>query len=311
MGTELQTIVPQNALEIFQCNKAEELISKIEAEARSIVPDLSTDKGRKAIASTARKVSTSKVALDNLGKDLVSEWKTKAKGVDAERKLIRNRLDALRDEVRQPLTDWENAEKEREVAEREAAELLYDHGQALSENSLFDRQREVERKEAEQAQIEQDRLDKEAAERVEAERIAHDARIAIEAKERAQAQAKEAAERAEREAQEKIQIAENAAKQAEQEKVEAEQREKIRAEYAEREKQEAVERARQMEIDRQAEEKRQAEQTQAKLEADRKHVGIIRREAKEDLMRIVDEDTAKKIVIAIHKGEIEHITINY
>lgn len=311
MGTNLELITPQTALEIFQCDKAEEIIRRIESEARSIVPDLSSDKGRKAIASTARKVSTSKVALDNLGKDLVADWKTKAKGVDAERKLIRDRLDALRDEVRQPLTEWENVEKEREQAERDAAEFLYDHGQALSEDGLFDRQREIERKEAEQAQMEQERLDREAAEKVEAERIEHDAHIAKEAEERAQVEAKEAADRASREAAEKIKAAEDAAEQARVAKIEVEQRAKIQAENAERDRKEAASRAVQEEIDRQADEKRKADVEQAKLEANKRHVGNVRREAKEGLMLIVDEATAKKIVLAISKGRIENITINY
>ena len=319
MNKVLETIAPDNALEIYQCDKSEEIISRIESEARSIVPDLSTDKGRKAIASTARRVSTSKVALDNLGKDLVSDWKTKAKGVDAERKLIRDRLDALRDEIRQPLTDWEDAEKAKEQAEREAAELLYDHEQAISENTMFDRERELARKEAEQAKIEQDRLDKEASDKAEADRVAHDSRVA-----------KEAAERAENEAAEKIKAAEEALKQAELEKIEFEQRakiqaenaerekeasierERIRSENAEREKKDAVERAKQAEIDRQAEKQRKADAEQAKLEANKKHVGAIRKAAKESLISLgIGEETARKIVLAISHGKISNITINY
>jgi len=311
MGKELQIITPQNALEIFQCDKAEELINRIESEARSIVPDLTTDKGRKAVASTARKVSTSKVALDNMGKELVSEWKAKSKGVDAERKLIRDRLDALRDEIRQPLTDWEDAEKLREQAEREAAELLYDHDQALAENQLFDREREIAEKEAEQARIEQERIDREAAAKAETDRIEYEARIAKEATERAQREAKEAAERAKREAAEKIKAAEDAAKQAEREKIEAQQRAKIQAENAEREKQEAAELARQTILAEQKAAQEKERIAQLRVENNKKHVGNIRREAKDDLLRFVDEPTAKKIVLAISKGEIGNVTINY
>lgn len=97
-------------------DKVEELLGNVEEQARSIVPDLSTAKGRKSIASNSARVSKSKTYLDALGKDLVSGWKAKAKLVDAERKLIRDRLDALRDEVRKPLTDWEDADKARVTA---------------------------------------------------------------------------------------------------------------------------------------------------------------------------------------------------
>jgi len=311
--------VPGNALEIFQCDKAEEIVSRIEAEARSIVPDLSTDKGRKAIASTARKVAKSKIALDSLGKDLVADWKTKAKGVDIERKLIRDRLDALRDEVRQPLTDWEDNEKARVESERAAAELLRDHERALDENSLFDRQREIERKEAEQAKAEADRIEREQAAQAEADRIANDKRIAA-----------EATERANREAAEQVRAAEDAMKQAELEKVEAEQRAKIQAEQAlqdkaeaeqrerdrikqaEIDKKEAAERARQAEIDRQNEELEQQERADAKRKADREHASKILGEAKKDLiLNGLPESLAKEVVLAIAKGKIKNVTITY
>lgn len=111
---ELKVIEGVKAPELFGVKgEVEKLLAKVEKEARSIVPDLSSAKGRKAVASNAMRVSKSKTYLDGLGKTLVSDWKAKAKLVDGERKTIRDRLDALRDEVRKPLTDWEQAETER------------------------------------------------------------------------------------------------------------------------------------------------------------------------------------------------------
>lgn len=89
------------------------IIDKIKEEARSFVPDLSTKKGRDQIASMAFKVAKSKTYLDGLGKDVVAEWKAKSKLVDNSRRQMKEELDLLRDEVRKPLTDFENAEKER------------------------------------------------------------------------------------------------------------------------------------------------------------------------------------------------------
>ena len=81
---------------------------------------------------------------------------------------------------------------------------------------------------------------------------------------------------------------------------------------AEREKKEAVERAKQAEIDRQAEKQRKADAEQAKLEANKKHVGDIRKAAKESLISLgIGEETARKIVLAISHGRISNITINY
>jgi hypothetical protein len=51
---------------------------------------------------------------------LVADIKKKSGAIDAERRIIRDRLDALRDEVRNPLTEWENRETAR-VSEHEEA----------------------------------------------------------------------------------------------------------------------------------------------------------------------------------------------
>jgi len=88
------------------------LIARIETEVRSHVADLTSKKGRDAIASLAHKVSKSKTALDAAGKSLTETQKAEIKQVDDARKKMRDRLDALRDEARKPLTDWETAEAE-------------------------------------------------------------------------------------------------------------------------------------------------------------------------------------------------------
>ena len=118
MTNNILTIVKDKTpLDVFSDGEAiSVLLDLIKEEAAKFEPDMSTDGGRKEIASRAYQVSKAKTTLDNLGKQLVSEWKAKAKTVDNQRKTIRDTLDDLRDGIRQPLTDWENAEKER-VAE--------------------------------------------------------------------------------------------------------------------------------------------------------------------------------------------------
>ena len=112
--TELMEISSSNALDVFVAPKGlDPWLEKIATEARSIVPDVSTKKGRDAIASMAFKVAKSKTALDAVGKELVDKLKEQPKLVDAERKRMRDYLDALKDEVRKPLTDWEAAEERR------------------------------------------------------------------------------------------------------------------------------------------------------------------------------------------------------
>ncbi len=277
--TDLVVIEKQNAMAVFTTKEQlDPIIEAIEKEARSLVPDVSTRKGRDAIASMAHKVARSKTYIDNAGKDLVAELKALPKQIDESRRIVRERLEALKDEVRRPLTEWE-AEQERIKAEEAmnalhaealemnikfdqdlAAKFEADHEMALLMNKDFDRDREEQRRQAEQAQREhEERIKQEAAEQ---------ARRDAEAKHRAEL---EAAER--REAEEKAR-----AELAERQRIEAEQRaarEKQEAEArAEREKAAAVEaerlKAKQAEEKRLAEEKRIADE-QAKREADVKH----------------------------------------
>nr|WP_250297136.1 hypothetical protein [Escherichia coli] len=277
--TDLVVIEKSSAMAVFTNNEQlDPIIEKIEKEARSLVPDVSTKKGRDAIASMAHKVARSKTYIDNAGKDLVAELKALPKQIDESRRIVRERLEALKDEVRRPLTEWE-AEQERIKAEQamnamhaealvmnenidlqRAIQFEADHEMALLMNKDFDREREEQRRQAEQAQRERDeRLKQEAAEQ---------ARRDAEAMHKAEIEAA-----ARREAEEKAR-----AELAERQRVEAEQRaarEKQEAEArAEREKAAAVEaerlKAKQAEEKRLAEEKRIADE-QAKREADVKH----------------------------------------
>lgn len=104
----------------------ESIISKLESDVRSIDTDISTPAGRAAIKSLAHKVARSKTALDEMGKALVADLKKQTGAVDADRKIVRDRLDALKDEVRKPLTDWEDAEADRISGHQNAIQAILD-----------------------------------------------------------------------------------------------------------------------------------------------------------------------------------------
>lgn len=111
-----------NGREIFTDeSRMNDLLSSIEQTARSVVVTVDTDKGRRATASLARKVASSKVYLDNLGKELASDWRRQVKIVEGQRRTMRDRLDTLKTEIRAPLTAWEEEERQREIAAEEAA----------------------------------------------------------------------------------------------------------------------------------------------------------------------------------------------
>jgi len=89
------------------------IIGMIKAEVDKHEVDLTTSKGRDAVKSLAYTVVRSKTTLDNLGKNLVADLKAKVGAVDAIRKIARDDLDVLRDEVKAPLEAWEKAEEDR------------------------------------------------------------------------------------------------------------------------------------------------------------------------------------------------------
>lgn len=277
--TDLVVIEKSSAMAVFTNNEQlDPIIEKIEKEARSLVPDVSTKKGRDAIASMAHKVARSKTYIDNAGKDLVAELKALPKQIDESRRVVRERLDALKDEVRRPLTEWE-AEQERikaeEVARIKAEEdrkkFESDHEIALLMNDKHDREVAEKKAEAERQRIaHEEELKRQAAEQAkrEAEEKAAAELAAAKKREedaiaaRAQAEllAKQAQERAEQEAK-------DAAAKAEAEKKAAIEAEKRKAqEEADRIKREAESK----EAARLAEEKRIADE-KAKREADVKH----------------------------------------
>lgn len=331
MANELVVIEKSKALDVFKSsNSVEDIISKIESEVNSFVNDVNTDKGRKEIKSLAYRVAQSKTYLDGLGKDLVAELKEIPKLIDANRKTVRDRLDALRDKVRQPLTEWE-AEQDRIKAEKQmlawheealemnvafdkalAERIESDHEIALLMNEKFDRDLAEAKAEAERQRIaHEEELKKQAAEqaRLEAERKAQQE---IEAAEQREREAKEAAERAEREKQEAIQRAEQEAKEA---KEKAERDAKEAQERAEREKQAAIEaerkKALKAEQARLAEEERKR-QEDAKRQEDKEHR---RKYNQETLQALVsngfDEKLATEFIKLVASNQIPHMTMNY
>lgn len=318
---DLVVIEKKNAMAVFTNNdQLDPLIEAIEKEARSLVPDVTTKKGRDAIASMAHKVARSKTYIDNAGKDLVAELKALPKQIDESRRVVRERLDALKDEVRSPLTEWE-AEQERIKAE-EAMNVL--HAEALAMNEEFDRQLAARiESDHEMALLMNDAFDREQADKAaeaERQRIAHEEEIKRLA---AAAAAREVEQRAQREREEAAHreaVLKAQAEQAERDRIVAEQKaeaDKQAAVEAERRKaQEEADRIRQeaeqREQARLAEEKRKADE-QARREADVKHRKAVGTEIVKALLAntSLTRDQAIEVLTAIKDGNIPHTGISY
>ncbi|MDX4957872.1 coiled-coil domain-containing protein [Delftia acidovorans] len=352
-NTDLALLPPkETALQVFSAdNGLDPYLAKIKEELDAFVPDVSTKKGRDAIASIAYKVAKGKTALDNIGKELVAELKDVPKKIDAERKRMRDLLDLWKDEVRAPLTAWEEAEEARKQEHQNCIGRIQFFGQGfegVDAETLKKRLAELEsivigehleEYEAEAHRAKAKALEGlsaalEAREKYEAEQ-AELARLRTEAaareqKEREERIAREAADRAQREAEARAQAEREAVIQREAEaKAAADKRElelKLSAERAEREKAEAVQREQQAKADAErraaeavaAEQRRVAQQQAAEAaeakrrEADKAHKTAITRAALAAFVAGgMTEECAKQAITLIAKKAIPAVSITY
>lgn len=335
-GTALALPEPTTLATLFRAeNGLDPIIAQIEAEVRAHVPDLTTKKGRDAIASLAFKVSRSKTALDEAGKTLNEDARKQIGIVDAARRQVRDRLDALRDEARKPLDQWEAAEAARVSRCKAVIASITGHGITGHEESseILAKAQEIKAVEIGEdfgeffeiatnarlaaldtlrgfyagAKAREDQAEELARLRLENERLEKE-RADREAAELAEREAREAAAKAEAD---RIAEEERAAREAE----EATAREKARAEQVEREKAEAAERAAKeaearakaeaeavarASAEREAELQRQIEEANAREE----RAAQAERDRIADEQRAADEARAKREADAAHRAKI-------
>lgn len=291
---QLITIESSNALEIFtEQSKLNELIDTVKSKIKSIVPDVYSEKGRKEIASMAYSIARTKTYLDSVGKELVDQYKELPKKIDSGRKFARDRLDLLRDEVREPLTLWE---KEQEAMQLKV-KIESDHLDAIVMHNEW-LNRKAEQLELERLrQAERDRLLKEQAQR------------------EAEEKAKKEIERMKRQHEEEL--LEQKRKQIEAE-LELHRAEQQRIAELEAEKRRAAEQARIIlekqkrdEELRKREEGRKAQEERERVNNEN-HIKKIHDEIIEDLTTGTRTSAeASAIVYLIDHGLVRHLSINY
>lgn len=305
-GQDIVVIGKTDIVAVFKDGKADEHLDKVEEMAKSIIPDITTEKGRKEIASMAYKIARHKTTLDNAGKQLKEEAQKEVNAIDAERKKIRDRLDKLKDDVREPLTKFELHEKARvenheerlRVMERQAdfsnfkepdsEEIAYAieclgkvykyeiDNTAVNWEEFSEKASTVYQETLAKLNAMLDRRKKYEAEQAELERFRKE-KEERERIEREEALKKEAADKARKEAEEKAakEKAEAEAKAKaekerwQREKEEAERKAKEAQERAEREKKESAERAEREKQEAIAAERKRQEDEKAKAEAER------------------------------------------
>lgn len=342
MSTEIATFAPDNPVAVLSDAKQfDALLGRIQAEVDAHVPDLETAKGRAAIKSLAYKVTRTKTALDDAGKELNATKRAEIDAVDAVRRDVRAKLDALADKARKPLDEWEAAEAERKAqAERvlitidgyasapgdTAAEisasiasldaiildpLILDDAMEIAVARKLSVRGTMDALLAKAIQAEADAAELAKLRAAEQERIAAAEAEAEAKRKREEADAAEAAAAAaEKAAEDKrkadIAAAEERARTEAARKAEQEAQAKIDAANAEAARLQAAENA------RAAEAKKEAD-AQAAREADKAHRGAVMKAAKEAIMAHggVNDDTARKIVLAIVAGEVPAVTLRF
>jgi hypothetical protein len=270
------------------------IIGRIEEVAREQAStlEISTKKSRAALASLAAKIASSKTYIDSTGKDLGEDLRKRLKAINDERGPAWDRLEALQKEVRKPLTDWENVEKERVAAHEAALAEIQNAGvftaknwQSLTCEAIADRIKEIETDTRDWQEFSQRaagvkavalnsmKQNLAAAQRMDAE-YAETERLRAEAQERAikereEAAAKAATEAAEKRAREAAAAVERAA-EAERTRLENERAEaEARVKQAEARAKQEAEYAEQKRVAAEKEAKRQLDLAVEKAERDR------------------------------------------
>lgn len=298
-STAIALIVQQTPVVVLTDEaKRTEFYAHIQAEIDAFEPDITTDKGRKAIASLAYKIARTKTAIDAAGKELNDEARQKINAVDAERRAVREHFDALSTKVRAPLTEWEDAEEKRvEFIDSMIAMFRSARIVEMGEDAASIRSRGAEiYQTALDAETFQERLDEAQREKDETVGVL---KAAMDRAVVAEAEAAELARlRAENEAREQAEREKAEAERIERERVEAERRaedaradaEKAEAERVARAEQEAADRAR-IQAEEAAEAARAEEQRQhqAELAAAQERADKAEREAQAERDRIAAE----------------------
>jgi hypothetical protein len=324
-------IAPDLAPSIYVENGLDKFLEQIR-EGVNEVPDLSTAKGRARIASLAAQVSRSKTAVEKPGRDYLKRLKEQPKVVEAELRRFVTECDQLRDEVRRPLTEWEDAEKartealqQRLVDLRALADVIDAAGNYLPSADIQARIQEAksvvlddswQERTAEAGVAKDSTIQQLEASLAVAQKREHEAaeleRLRKEAEEKARLEReesirREAAEQAKRDAEAKAQAEIDAAARREAEaksrrgRTPAHRKEK-RATPGKRGSVAAERRRQEEELSIADEEARRA--------ADKEHRRTINRQAIADLMKAVFQEMAEKALIAIASGKFPQ-TIKY
>lgn len=342
-------VVDQERLQAFFADgkNLDEAYGRIEKLAKGLVADVSTKEGVSQIKSCARQIASAKTKIDNLGKQVVAELKELPKVIDANRRTFRERMEALQDEIRRPVTEIEERESEIDRIKAVHQQLISADSATIKQNieavkaialtaekwkeslekatkavegeinALETMLKAAEKREAEARELEELRKKQE-----EAERIIREQKIREEAerKAREEAEARAAAEKArlereKEEAERKAAEAERAAQEA-REREEAARNSKEALERAAIDAQQAVPMSKTLPQPKPSKWTEEQKAVNKRIVAD--IASLIEPELKTRIAghsdpgyRLAAEESAKDIVKAILTGKINNLKVKY
>lgn len=88
-------------------NNLDTLYGIIEKKARALVADPNTKEGASQIKSAAKQIASARIKIDNIGKEVVAALQELPKVINENRRAFREKMEALQEEVRRPVTEIE------------------------------------------------------------------------------------------------------------------------------------------------------------------------------------------------------------
>jgi len=314
-GNNLTISTKCNDPEVLFLNKDNflPLIKSVKSLARNLVADVHTEEGYKARKAMNAKLAKLKNAIEDEGKKVAANLKSKPKMVDATRKVLNDTFEMLQDEVMAPIRAIEARKSEindiiempkyaigcnsigcqsviNDIKSHEHDMDYWDESYAEAMNAIDDAIRQVEgikavaeKQEAEKAELERLRLqqaefEKAAREKAEAEKRAVEEELA-----KARAEAEKA--------------------KAEAEKAKAE------AEIANKK---AIEAEALTKVDMGEKDSANTKDQMLFHDDAKEYKRMVNREVLEDLQRYgISEDVAKKLITDIVHGKVRHVRVIY
>jgi colicin import membrane protein len=151
----LITIEQNDIFDMFtQPGLLDALLLKLQTNVLSMKSDVQTSEGRQEITSLGYNIARTKTYIDNIGKELTTEYKEVPKKIDAIRKNARDLLDNLKDEVKKPLDEWQKEQEK--IAYQIDIDAKWDEAHAMHDTFIEAKKQQAQRIEIERLQREED-----------------------------------------------------------------------------------------------------------------------------------------------------------